>query len=329
MWSIFTKCLFCDQDLPNSPTGLGEHVIPANLFGFWCSHDVCSKCIEYFGFKIDKLGINNPYLINSMEKLKIQNLEKKYEQMPFIGINTLTNVPVKMIRRKGTFKATTRIEDNNFLECSETDFDYVAIPFINSLIQEKLPKDVIQKAIVDLKDKYLKLKIGESIISDIFKITLKRNQVRDVEYDFERVPIITPLIAKIVFTAIHYFVPLDLLGSLSNYWAYRDHARFNKEIKEFTINDCILQKNDIRFPFHAIRFLGGGGNTLMVDCMLFGYNNWRCLFYSDKEVRLLDGFNNEVERISFYMDFQEQQNKKKFLEFIYPDKTKQIYPFYF
>ena len=58
--------------------------------------------------------------------------------------------------------------------------------------------------------------------------------------------------------------------------------------------------------------------------MFFGYDNWRTIFYSDKEVKLIDGESKEVDTISFYMDFLERENRKKFIEYVYPNKEKQI-----
>lgn len=209
----------------------------------------------------------------------------------------------------------------DFLECSENDIDMVGIPYIKAQYKNMLPVDLLNKEIESLKDKYFKIAPGESVHSSLLGLTMRKSQVTNVKYDLDRIPSITPLIAKIVFIAIHYFVPLDIVGSLRNYWEFRDHARFEKPISDFTINTCILQKKDIRFPFHCLRFFGGG-HSLMVDCMFFGYDNWRTLFYSNKEVKLIDGEDKEVDTISFYMDFLERGNRKKFIEYIYPNQEK-------
>ena len=58
--------------------------------------------------------------------------------------------------------------------------------------------------------------------------------------------------------------------------------------------------------------------------MFFGYDNWRTIFYSNKEVKLIDGEDKEVDTISFYMDFLERDNRKKFVEYIYPNRERLI-----
>lgn len=323
MWSFYKNCIFCHKELIKNLRGDGEHVIPANVFGFWRSYDVCDECIKYFGSSnIDKLAIKNPSILESMDKLKVDSMEGKYEQMPFYGKDVELNGKVFMIRRNRKYKVKVKRVENRYLECSEDDFEKAAIPFLKDQ-RYSIPIEELNKEIENIKDKYIVSIPGESIHSDLLRITLIKRQVSNIEYDSERIPSITPLIAKIVFIAIHYFVP-NLLSSFRNYWEFRDHARFEKPINESFINPCYLRKGDIRLPFHMIRFLGGG-YSLMVDCVFFGYNNWRSILYCNKEIILTDAENKKVETISFYMDFGKTE-RKKYVELLYPDGNKLLLP---
>jgi len=318
MFNLFTKCIFCDADLPKEVSGVGEHVIPESLVGFWRIYDVCKDCMLYFGDNVDQLGIKNPNLLHSMKELNLPKVEKHADNMPYIAKDTLTNEKVKMVRKKSKFRTKARTINEEFYECAEEDLDKVAIPQIKKMCNNVLAKETVDSEAEKLKNEYLKIPPGESVTNNILNITLKKRQVKDVEFDNEAIPSITPLISKIIFSAIHYFLPLNITGSLIDYWSLRDHARYGKALRDYTINICNLRKGNERYPFHRIKF-EKFGHSLLTDVTFFGYNNWRSILPANERVKLLDENEKEVESLSLYLDFEELNERKKTIAFKYSD----------
>jgi len=170
-----------------------------------------------------------------------------------------------------------------------------------------------------LKSAYFSSNIGDTVYSKTLGIGLKRKQTHKLEYDNERIPDITPLISKILFSAIHYFLPLQITGSLIDYWSLRDNARYAKPLRNFLINECNLRTNDTRYGFHRIRF-ENSGHALLSDITFFGYDNWRAYLPSNTDVKIFDENNHEVEVINLYLDFRDAKNKLKVISFIYKNK---------
>lgn len=326
MFNLFTKCIFCDNDLPEKPSGVGEHVIPESLLGFWRIYDVCKDCMLYFGDNVDQLGIKNPNLLHSMKLLKIDKVEKYADNMPYVAKDTQTSEKVKMVRKRSKFKTSARKINEEFYECAEEDLDKVAIPQIKNMCNNILTKETIDLEAEKLKEEYLKIAPGDYITNSILGITLKKRQVKGVEYDKELIPSISPLIAKIIFSAIHYFLPLNITDSLIDYRSLRDHARYGKKLRDYTINSCNLRKGDSRYHFHRIKF-EKMGHALLTDVTLFGYNNWRSILPANERVILLDETEKEVESLSLYLDFEQHNHRNKLIALKYSDGQYRELPF--
>lgn len=317
LFRIYKYCIFCSKELPPQVqrSGEGEHVIPKSIFGFWRSYDVCEDCRKYFGDNVDQLATQNPLIIDSMKQLNLGNPEKYYEQLNFIGKDIHSNQPVKMIRRNRNYKSKTIISEK-YIECSERDFDQLVIKNFRMTLSSTYNSEELEQKLTEIKEAYFKLNIGGSIIDPVLG-EIKRRQISNVEYDQENLPSITPLIAKIIFTAVHYFIKPSLLSNFILYDEFRNHSRFNSKIPDYTINPCIIRKSAKRYPFHCIRFLPGGC-TLIIDVLFFGYVNWRSVLPFSVSVELDDGI-EPVEKFSFYLDFSDLSNRKKYLTFHYPD----------
>ena len=122
MFHFYSHCLFCHNPLPEYPTGVGEHIFPKNIYGFWRIFDVCDECRKYFGDNIDQLAIQNPHVLNAMHQLKLPNADRYYEQLKYEGTDTIDGIKVKMIRKPDKFKTKARLINEDFFECSEEDW---------------------------------------------------------------------------------------------------------------------------------------------------------------------------------------------------------------
>jgi len=319
LFRLYPFCIFCNAELPSPEkrSGAGEHVIPESIFGFWRSYDVCPECIKFFGDNIDHIATQNPNILHSMDLLKIKDVEKHYEQMNYQGEDTSSKIKIPMVRRKGNYKTKATITPN-FIECSESDFDVIVKEDFKRLFASKFSSDKLDSQFEKLKESYLALKPGGSLTWSGFG-EIRKRQVTNIEYDFNNMPSIIPLIAKIAFISIHYFIPVQLLSSFTLYEAFKKQARYNESLPDHTINFCVIRKSNERYPFHCIRFLPGG-HSLLVDVMFFGYDNWRCVLPFTQEVILNDG-KDTIEKFSFFLDFRDLRNKRKFLANYYPDGT--------
>lgn len=118
MFKFYNHCIFCKKKLPAEPNGVGEHVIPKNIYGFWRSHDICKECKQYFGDNIDQIPLQNVYILNAMKNLNLPNADELFEHLPHFGFDTIDKRKIPIIRKGDGFKIKSTRKDKNFLECS-------------------------------------------------------------------------------------------------------------------------------------------------------------------------------------------------------------------
>ncbi len=81
MFNFYKHCLFCFNPLTEVPSGVGEHVFPKSVYGFWRIYDVCDTCMKHFGDNIDQLPFQNPQVLKAIEQLQLPKAERYYEQI--------------------------------------------------------------------------------------------------------------------------------------------------------------------------------------------------------------------------------------------------------
>lgn len=312
MFKYFSKCIFCLSPLPPNSSGDGEHVIPKNIYGFWRVYDVCDKCREHFGKHVDQLAIKNPWIIKALKELNLPEFETYSENLPFIGKDTIAGYSIKMIRRNKGFKNKVRQEENQFLECSEDDWEKFGIKWIIDGLVKKLPKELIDKEIEKLKVNYKKISPGESVKSSLFDIEIRKRQTKDVDLDYEQLPTITPLIAKIAVVFLVFFLPPRIISTLFDIDTLVKHAIKNEPIRKYLINWCTLIPQEEYVKIHAIR-MHSVGNSITLDISLFGYPNWRIIVDSNQKI-IMDSINGfQFDNLLFIMDFRNPELKQKVL----------------
>ena len=322
MFNFYKHCLFCFNPLPKIPSGVGEHVFPKSVYGFWRIYDVCNICRKHFGENIDQLAVQNPQILKAIEQLELPNAERYYEQIKYKGTETINGIKVKMIRKDGKFKTKAQEINEDFFECSEDDWQNIGIQWLNR--KTNLPKEEFEKEIENLKEQYKSLKPGETVSSDKLGFSIRKRSVKNVEIDETAFNEISPLIAKIVVSFLHYILSVDELISLDKVEELINHARHSKKLQPYTINWCSLVQEPEYYKFHRV-WLTFIDNSIFLDVTFFGYANWRVLLNCQEPIIKHDLDGKLIKQIVFILDFEDGGNRKKYMGFTYSDSETPIY----
>ncbi|MFZ5518876.1 MAG: hypothetical protein ACOY90_19755 [Candidatus Zhuqueibacterota bacterium] len=314
MFTYFKKCIFCFNALPETPTGDGEHVIPKNIYGFWRVYDICDSCRQYFGDKIDQLSIKNAWILKALHQLDIPEYEKYSENLPYVGKDTIDGKPVEMIRKNKKYKNKVRQIDDKFFECSEDDWKHIGQEWIRSTNKSNIDDDVLNNEIRKLNQNYDTAKLGEIVESDKLNVKIRKRQVKDIKLAIEKLPPITPLIAKIASFFLIYALPPRIISNLLEIESLVNHARYDTKIREYFINWCPLLIKEEYQKRHTIR-MHNSDHLLVLDISLFGYPNWRIFLHCKQKIKF-DPFDAiEYDTLIFILDFENPDNKRKIIGF--------------
>lgn len=312
MFKYFQKCIFCFDHLPDVPSGDGEHVIPKNIYGFWRVYDVCDNCREYFGDNIDQLSIQNPWIMKALQELKLPEFEKYGESLPFKGKDTIGGYSVNMVRRDKKFKNKVRKYEDQFFECSEEDWKNIGIKWLKAGLNNKIDNSLVKNEISRLEKEYENIAPGETVESKILGYTIRKRQVKGVKLDNDKLPSITPLIAKIASFFLVYFLPPNILSNLFEIDSLVDHSRHNKETRKYFINWCPVFREEKYTKIHAIR-MHSFESTIVLDISLFGYPNWRIMLHCSEKIKFQSFEGIDYDTLNFLMDFRNPDNKEKII----------------
>jgi len=307
---IYENCIFCFNPIAENSIGVGEHVIPESIYGFWRVFDVCKDCMKYFGDNVDQLAVKDVHLLNALHKLNLKDVEPYYSNFQFKGKDTIDGKDVKMVRRKKNFKAKVINNDNYIIQFNEKDFDPVGIPWLKKQLQFKNPKKLIDGELNDLNENFKKLEPGE-IYNSILGFSIKKGEISDVKLDNNAIAPITPLISKVALSFLCYFLQIEQLSKIQELDILRMHARFNKNLNENLINCCPIFEEKSYGMWHGIRLLIKP-NLLLLDICFFGYVNWRIVLHADNLILKMDNEKGNVEILAFELHFEDLNNRKKY-----------------
>jgi len=320
MLKFYEYCIFCFKKLPTEPKGEGEHVIPKNIYGFWRTYDVCEECKIFFGDNVDQLPLQEVTILNAMKYLQLPDADKLFENLPYIGTDTIDKRKIQMIRKGGNFKIKVTAIDNHFLECSEDDWDMFGKKWLENNVRYKVSKQVFDKEIEHLVIEYKALKPGDTVHSDILGYSIRKRQIHNVDVDKEALPPITKLIAKIVVCFLWLLLSPQQIAAIPDLEILVKHTRSDGELRKYLINWCSLTQKVQYHKFHRLR-LHTFANTQIVDVTLFGYPNWRTVLKSTSPTILKDSEDQKLEEVQLILDFEDFENRKKYIGFKYADEN--------
>ena len=324
MFKTYDRCIFCFNEILDTSKGEGEHVIPKNIFGFWRIYDICGECRQHFGDKIDQLGLKNVHILNAIKRLELPNADKFYQNLSYIGTDHLENREVKMYLKDGKYKIKANIVDQNFLECSEDDWENFGIRWLAQTMRAKVSKKVFDNEVDRLKRDYQALKPGETTHSKVLDYSVRKLQTKKVEVDNASLPNISPLIAKITMSFLWYALAPNQIAFIHECESLTKHARFDIELRKNLINWCPLFRKEEYQKYHRLR-VHAFSQTMVVDITLFGYPNWRMVLSSGEEVVLTDHENAAVEEIHLVLDFDDLDNREKYVGYKRPGELRPRY----
>ena len=313
MFKFYEHCIFCLKKLnPDSTAGVGEHVIPKAIYGFWRSYDICEDCKKYFGDKIDSLAIQNVSIADAMCRLNLPNSEKLWENLPYVGTDTIDKRKIPMRKKNGIFKIKATINDNDFIECSENDWKTFGINWLKSKTESIVSTDEFDKEIEILKDKYEKLKPGGTIRSELLNYSIRKSQTHNIEINNNEIQSVTKLISKIVVFFLFLVLQPRQIASIKDIENIVNHARFEGDIEKYLINWCPLTQDVKYYRFHRLR-IHKFDYIQVVDVTLFGYLNWRLVLRSELPILIKDNEGDELEEVQLILDFENLDNRQKYL----------------
>ncbi len=256
MFAIYEKCIFCKKQLPHPDDrkGEGEHIIPMNIKGFWRSYDICRECMEYFKDNVDNLSVKNVHIINAINSLFPEDLNKIYPNFKYNAKDKFTDENLEMYRRGNKMKMKFSKKEKH-LNLSDEDIKHLGFSEIKKILKDKNFDDTtLEEELEKLHNDYLKLKDNEIAQSEKLGISMRKGLAHDIAIDKNSFKEASPLIAKIVVFFINYIlsdeVILNVDAYIENFQSLINHARFGDKIEKFTINYSPLFKENHYEKFH-------------------------------------------------------------------------------
>lgn len=305
---FYNYCIYCDKKLPphSKRKGDGEHIIPRNIFGFWKSRDVCQECITYFNENVDDLPLNNLDIINAVKSLGLDDKKIFDSNLKYKGIDLFNNKEIKFITKNGK-PVIKNIVTDNFFQSSEEDFDTRGIEFLKKDVKKDLPKELIEKELKELSDKYKKAEYGEHIKSELLEGYIRKGAYETIELDTSNLKSIIPLIAKINIASLFMMIPREEHSKIEEFDILRSYSRYGGELPEFLITFLPQNKDNIYKKYHIIR-IRFFDRLFLIDVCLFGNPNWKTNLHLSEKITykppLPDEDDLEFNEFLFVLDFE-------------------------
>lgn len=291
--------------------GVGEHVIPLNVYGFWRIHSICPECKDYFGREVDSLAQKEPVVLEAMKRLGLPGLDKLYEQLPYVATDVIDGTAVPMVRRGNEYRVTVAVEGMQQLECSESDWLRLGTPWLREHVDRAVSDEQFEHEIGELKEEYKKLKPGEYVVSETLGYGVRKLQASTPTIDRTRIAPITRLIAKIAVCFGWYTLPATAIADMPRFHTLIRHARYGDPLPQYAINWCRLHNEPKYTRLHHIGLNFLSPCLAFMDVTLFGGANWRVSLQTERPFEVHDREGRIVEEEHFFLDFSDLGRRRK------------------
>lgn len=308
MFRHFKHCIYCFSKLPDYPSGDGEHVIPQSIHGFWRIYDICYNCIKYFGDGVDQLAIRDVHILHAMNELSLPNVDKYWDQMPYVSTDTLQNRKVPMRRKLGKYKNKVVLDSDTYLECAEEDWESLGLSWLKQ--HSKLDDNDFEVEANRLKAAYLKLKPGQEVHSRLLRCRIRKGQTRNIEYDKTKLPKIDQLIAKIAVPFLAYTLKGKQIRDINEIELLIEFARYGQFADRLNIRKLPVRKDGSAHPFHRL-WLTSTGNFMFVDITFFGKVHWRIIFTKSEPLTIEINDSETADELMLVFDFENVNVREK------------------
>jgi hypothetical protein len=291
--------------------GVGEHVIPLNIYGFWRIHSICRACKDYFGKEVDGLAQKEPAVLEAMGQLGLPGLDKLYEQLPYVATDVIDEKAVRMVRRGNEYRVKVVVEGMQLFECSESDWPRLGTAWLREQVARVVSDEQFEHEIGWLKEEYRKLKPGAYVVSETLGYGVRKLQASAPTIDRTRITPITHLIAKIAVCFGWYMLPPTAIAHMPGFHALIRHARYGDPLPQYAINWCRLHHEAKYARLHHIGLHFLSPRLALMDVTLFGGANWRVPLKAEEPFEVHDREGHLVEAEHFFLDFSDLERRKK------------------
>lgn len=245
MFAFMTHCIYCLAPLPEERSGIGEHIIPKSIYGFWRSYDVCRQCMNHFGQHVDGLAASCPAIVRAMERLNLPEAERFARNLPYEGADRLTNTSIPYILKPAGFMPKVVQQEDDLFNCPEGRWKELAVPFLRAATRDRVRDKEFDAAMERLSVLYDELPKGGTVESEILGYIIRKGAIGNITVNTDNAASVTPLIAKIAVAFMWLILPPRELAQLCDVVQLVDHARHGGSIRPFLINWCPL---NLQYP---------------------------------------------------------------------------------
>jgi hypothetical protein len=313
MFSFYNHCIYCQNEIDEKSKTDGEHIIPKSIEGFWRSYDVCTDCKKYFGDNIDGLALKNIDIIEAMKNLGFKE-KAPFDGIPLYSKDIVNDTVIPFCSKNGMLRPKVEKSDN-YLSCGEDDWEFVAKKWLFDVATPILGKDAAEIEINQIKERYKMLQPGEKLKIDSIRCTIRKGAAKNINVDTNKLPSITPLIAKISIAYL-FLVFSGGVADIKELLELRDHCRFNGPIGEQVIYRTRPQEESSYAKYHNI-YLESHNKLLMLRITMFGYCCWTVILTSEIPIKIGELNGKLVDASCLKLDFSDPNDKKKFIGFKY------------
>jgi hypothetical protein len=330
MEAVYTRCIFCDAELPPPESRRrGEHIIPSHIYGSVCIKDVCARCNRELGATADVDVLKDARLVSAVLELGLEDIKNRlleHGQTTFEDVDTGQILP-------------GRIKDGSHRLHPYCKGEIWSVPeeAITQVLGGSLAKDppshlTDKQAVEYLKElitRYEKIQPGETVHDGRIGIGL-RKATGKVSHKFEtEVGAGKRLASKIAFEILHYFLPLDRVESVkSNLDQLATFAKTGEgnvaSMVFYPLEDDYPAAPDYRHTINVYYEDRG----IIVDVLLFGSASYRVRINqpTGTEGGMLRYENEVLDMVGMMMTFEPDKPRMKYwAKRIHGEKEPQVY----
>jgi len=132
-------------------------------------------------------------------------------------------------------------------------------------------------------------------------------QSHGVYIDIDKIPSITPLIAKIAVFWIFYMINQNEILKIKEFNKLVDHAIGKCELDSIKLNEIQAQQEKVFYKYHGIN-ITIEENLILMAITFFGYLRWLFWLGTDMPIETRDEEGRIIENIQLRLDFKNTAN---------------------
>ena len=292
---FYKTCLFCGS--PLNDNRFRETIIPANIHGFIESYDICKCCGEYFGNNVDHLALRQPPIIDALENLGYPKVEDYKQNFSYYSLDSSAGNKIEFINDGDRFRPKNAGDIR----------DPYTISWLLKKEHSKQPKGQKANAIFNEIDRVARelrnAKPGDITHSEVLNKGFKTKRAHGIYIDLDKIPSITPLLAKIAVFWIFYMISPTERWKIKGISELVDHARGKGELNLIRFYESPARREKTFSKYHVIT-IEIMETKILFAITLFGYFRWVILLNTEVPVVTPDEEGRIIEDSHLVLDFK-------------------------